>query len=202
MRTPFVAVLASFALLLPIAMACSSSDASSTTEQSGDGGGTQDPDTTDEEDSSTSGDAAGTGKDAGRDVSQSDANANDAGADADADAQEPDPACADRATYNECTVCCSEHHAQGYDTLDQTARNCACNGVGAPGGTAPCATACAKATCAATPVEPTPGDACDLCFRAAIRSGGACSTKINTTCKATPDCTAFLTCGQTYCTGK
>lgn len=197
MRTPLLVVLASLSLVAPVAMACSSADSSSPSGESGDDGGDRDRDP-DEEDSAA--DEDGGAGDAGRDSSHGDGSVNDAGADA--DAQEPDPACGDRATYDECSICCSEHHAAGYDKLDQTARKCACEGIGTLGGTAPCADECAAATCAAAPVEPTPGDDCDLCFRAAIRSGGACANKISAECQADSDCQAFLSCGQTYCLGK
>jgi hypothetical protein len=111
----------------------------------------------------------------------------------------PDLACKNEKTLQECGQCCVTNHPKGYQVFQDSIIGCACKGMGADGGVGPCATDCAQTACKNPPAQLD--QACSTCLQTAVSQGGACQEALSTACTAEPDCIAEQKC-VAPCQGK
>lgn len=95
----------------------------------------------------------------------------------------PTGACSAKDGAEACFECCESKSPGGAQIYDQAFRECLCK-------PAACAVQCAQSECAATPTDPTPGDACSTC----IENQAECEEKADQACAASAVCTALLQC--------
>ena len=102
-----------------------------------------------------------------------------------------DSACGQQSTQASCQTCCIGNHNAGFHTINAAAMSCACT-------PSLCEYSCQTEFCAGQP--DTQGDTCATCLGSAL--SGSCAGELQAACNADPDCTAYLSCFNTNCTGK
>jgi hypothetical protein len=105
----------------------------------------------------------------------------------------PTGECAETGTMEECSVCCSDHHAAAFEAFSEDLRSCLCQSDVC--GSA-CASACANHEVAAN-------DACVSCVEEDQQYGvGSCTAMANERCRDSDDCAAMIACMSNGCRGK
>jgi hypothetical protein len=99
-----------------------------------------------------------------------------------------DDLCHSETRTGQCAMCCSSNHSGGSVNYNMEIFNCAC-GTGAP-----CQTQCATTYCTLQRISPAVGSTCDVCLAAAIGTGGACVSQVNTKCQGDPGCPEYVSC--------
>jgi len=101
--------------------------------------------------------------------------------------------CADKATFEQCAICCEEKNPKGADHYYGALDNCLCVTPG------PCKTACAATICNANPKAPD--QACITCLES--QAADACYETAGKSCEGNADCQQLLKCdGESQCSKK
>lgn len=96
------------------------------------------------------------------------------------------PVCSAQNGADACFTCCETKSPGGAEVFDQAFRACVCKPTA-------CSAQCAQSECAATPVDPEPGDICSTC----LDEQTECEEAADEACSKNAACAAFAQCVET-----